>query len=152
MTTQTDSDVVTENLRRMKRADDAFNSRELEGMDALHHPELVAYTTGAAEATHSVPPHRAVIDYVIRAFPDVRVHNDPYPIQFGQGDWTTAISTMSGTFTGEMFGPDGNAVSPTGRSFEVNFATIARWERGLIVEEWVFWDQPRLLQQIGLAG
>ena len=148
----TDTDVVAANLRQMKRADDAFNSRDLDAMDALHHHEVVAYTTGAAEPTRSVPPHRAVIDFVIRAFPDVRVHNDPYPIQFGQGDWTTAISTMTGTFSGEMIGPDGTAVPPTGKSFEVPFTTVARWQDGLIIEEWVFWDQPQLLEQIGLAG
>lgn len=152
MTAQTDTDVVTANLRLMKQADDAFNSRDLDAMDGPHHPEVLAYTTGAAEPTHSVPPHRAVIEYVIRAFPDVRVHNDPYPIQLGQGDWTTAISKMTGTFTGEMTGPDGKVVPPTGRSFEVPFTTVARWQQGRIVEEWVFWDQPRLLEQIGLAG
>lgn len=152
MTAQPDADVVAANLRLMKQADDAFNSRDLDAMDALHHPEVAAYTTGAADLTHSVPPHRKVIDDVIRMFPDVRVHNDPYPIQFGQGGWTTAISKMTGTFTGELIGPDGTPVPPTGKAFDVPFTTVARWQEGRIVEEWVFWDHPQLLQQIGLAG
>ncbi|MFI7708863.1 ester cyclase [Nonomuraea sp. NPDC049480] len=152
MAAQTDTDVVNENRRLMKQADDAFNSRDLDAMDALHHPEVVAYTTGAAEATRSVPPHRKVIEDVIRAFPDVHIHNDPYPIQFGQGEWLTVISKMTGTFTGELIGPGGKPIPPTGKSFEVKFTTIGRWQKGRLAEEWVFWDQPLLLQQIGLAG
>lgn len=153
MAIQTDTDLVAHNLGLMKQADDAFNSRDLDTMDGFHHPLVVAYTTGAMnEPTRSLPPHHQVCVDVISAFPDVHVHNDPYPIQFGQGEWTTAISRMTGTFAGEMIGPDGQRVPPTGRSFDVKFTTTARWQNGLIVEEWVFWDQPTLLQQIGLAG
>jgi hypothetical protein len=39
----------------------------------------------------------------------------------------------------------------TGKSFEVDLATTARWEAGLMVEERVFWDSALLAQQIGLA-
>jgi hypothetical protein len=35
-----------------------------------------------------------------RIFPDVHVHNAPYPVQFGSGDWITVISRATGTFTG----------------------------------------------------
>jgi hypothetical protein len=68
---------------------------------------VIAHTTGAADATHSVPPHRKVVEDMIRAFPDIHVHNDPYPNQFGQGKWLTVISKITGTFTGELIGPDG---------------------------------------------
>jgi len=152
MAAQTEADVVAENRRLMKQADDAFNRRDLDTMDALHHPEVVAYTTGAADATHSTAPHRKVIEDMIRAFPGLHIHNDPYPIQFGQGEWITVISKMTGTFTGEMIGPDGTTVPPTGKSFEVKFTTIGKWQQSRLVEEWVFWDQPLLLEQIGLAG
>ena len=153
MAVQTETDVVAQNLGLMKQADDAFNRRDLDAMDALHHPEVVAYTTGAMdEPTRILPPHRKLIENQIRAFPDVRVHNDPYPIQFGQGEWTTAISKMTGTFTGELIGPNGQPVPPTGKSFDVKFTTIGKWQDGQLVEEWVFWDQPTLLEQIGLAG
>lgn len=152
MSTHTETDVVAENRRLMKQADDAFNRRDLDAMDALHHPEVVAHTTGVADATCSVPPHRKVIEDMIRAFPDVHVHNDPYPIQFGQGEWLTVISKMTGTFTGEMISPDGTPIPPTGKSFDVKFTTIGRWQAGRLVEEWVFWDQPLLIEQVGLAG
>jgi hypothetical protein len=59
---------------------------------------------------------------------------------------------MTGTFTGELIGPDGHPVPPTGKAFEVKFTTIGKWQNRQLVEEWVFWDQTLLLEQIGLAG
>jgi hypothetical protein len=49
-------------------------------------------------------------------FPDIHVDNDSYPIQFGSGDWITVITRCTGTFSGEMTLPDGNAIAPTGKS------------------------------------
>jgi hypothetical protein len=77
MAVQTDTEVVAQNLRFMKQADDAFNSRDLDAMDALHHPEVVAYTTGVAEPTRILPPHRKLIEDLIRAFPDVASTTTP---------------------------------------------------------------------------
>jgi hypothetical protein len=45
----------------------------------------------------------------------------------------------------------GTAVPGTGKSFEVDLATTARWQAELMVEEWVFWDSALMAQQIGLA-
>jgi predicted ester cyclase len=138
-------------LSLMTQLDDAFNRRDLDGMDAFHHPDVVCYVTGSDRPTRSLPPHRQVVEEVMRAFPDVRVHNDPYRIQFGQGDWITVIGKMTGTFTGKLVGPDGELIPPTGRSFDVSFATIGKWEGDQLVEEWVLWDSALLAQQIGLA-
>jgi ketosteroid isomerase-like protein len=151
MATQTATNRTEHLLALMKQADDAFNRRDLDAMDALHHPEVVCYVTGSHEPTSSLPPHHKVVEDVIRAFPDVHVHNDPYPVQFGQGAWTTVISKMTGTFTGELYGPDGQPIQPTGKSFEVNFTTIGKWDADQLVEEWVFWDSALLAQQIGLG-
>jgi hypothetical protein len=51
----------------------------------------------------------------------------------------------------EMILPDGNVVAPTGKAFDVNFATTAKWDGDLLVEEYVFWDSALQAQQIGLA-
>ncbi len=49
-------------------------------------------------------------------FPDVHVANDPYPVQFGAGDWITVVTRVTGTFTGQMTLPGGSVVAPTGRA------------------------------------
>jgi len=36
--------------------------------------------------------------------------------------------------------PDGTVKQPTGKKVRLNIATIARWENGRIVEEYLFWD------------
>jgi ketosteroid isomerase-like protein len=151
MAVHTNTDRVSHLLALMKQGDDAFNRRDLDAMDAVHRQDVVCYVTGSETPTTSLPPHRKVVEELIRAFPDVHVDNDPYPIQFGQGDWVTVISTITGTFTGEMFGPDGNLIPPTGRSFDVNFTTIGKWDGDQLEQEWVFWDSALLAQQIGLA-
>lgn len=135
----------------MKKGDDAFNSRDYAAMNATHHPDMIAYVTGNAEPIIGRPAHAAAMEQMIRIFPDVHVDNDPYPIQFGSGDWITVITRTTGTFTGEMILPDGNVIAPTGKAFDLNFATTAKWDGDLLIEEYVFWDSALQAQQIGLA-
>lgn len=84
-------------------------------------------------------------------FPDVQIANNAYPIQFGSGEWMTVITRCSGIFTGEMKQLDGTKVAPTGKAFDLDFATTAKWDGDLLVGEYVFWDSALQAQQIGLA-
>ena len=138
-------------LALMKKGDDAFNSRDFAGMTAAHHPEIIAHIPGSAEPIDGQPAHAKMIKEMIRIFPDVHVYNDPYPIQFGSGDWTTVITRATGTFSGEMTLPNGKVIAPTGKAYDLTFATSARWDGDLIIEEFVSLDSDLRAQQIGLA-
>lgn len=46
---------------------------------------------------------------------------------------------------------EGRVLPPTGKTFEVRVATLARWEKGRIAEEHLFWDNAHLNRQIGLV-
>lgn len=142
---------VAHHLSLMKDGDDAFNRRDVPAMNAAHHPDMVAHVTGSPEPIRGRDAHAAAMQAMFRAFPDVRVVNDPYPVQFGDGKWITVVTRTTGTFTGEMELPDGNVLPGTGRSFDLDFATTARWEDDVLVEEYVFWDSTLMAQQIGLA-
>lgn len=144
-------DRVSHILALMKHGDAAFNRRDTDGMDAAHHPAMVAHITGNAEPIRGRAAHAAAMDAMFRAFPDVHVDNDPYPLQFGQGDWMTVVTRATGTFTGEMVTPDATVIPGTGKSFDLTFSTTARWEGDQLVEEYVFWDSALMAQQIGLA-
>jgi SnoaL-like polyketide cyclase len=151
-------DTTTQNFGRtahllalMKKGDDAFNSRDFAGMKAVHHPEMTAHVAGSAEPIIGQLAHAAMIKEMFRIFPDVHVYNDPYPIQFGNGDWTTVITRTTGTFTGEMILPDGKVIAPTGKAFDLEFATTAQWDGDLLIEEFALWDAARQAQQIGIA-
>ena len=52
--------------------------------------------------------------------------------------------------TGPLTGPDGTVHQPTGKRFELEFCTVARWQDGEIVEENLFYDQVGFLTQIGV--
>jgi ketosteroid isomerase-like protein len=54
--------------------------------------------------------------------------------------------------TGLMKGLGGKEIPPTGKSFEVDFCTVARWENGQIVEENLFYDLMIFMKQIGLSA
>lgn len=152
MAVTTKEDRVAYNLALMKTGDDAFNSRDQSAMDAIHHPDLIAHVTGSQEAIIGREAHAAMIRQMIAMFPDVHVDNDPYPLQFGNGDWTTVITRARGTFTGKIALPNGTVIEPTGEAFDLDFTTTARWEGDVMVEEYVFWDSALQAQQIGLAG
>lgn len=150
-TTNGTTDRTAHLLTLMKKGDDAFNARDVAAMDAVHHPDMIAYVTGNAEPLYGRAAHAAAMAQFFRMFPDVRVANDPYPVQFGSGDWITVISRVTGTFTGQMTLPDGTVISPTGKAFDVEFGQTVKWDGDRVIEIAAFWDAAELARQIGLA-
>ena len=139
-------------LALMKQGDDAFNARDFAAMDEVHHPDMIAHVTGNAEPIYGRAAHAAAMRQMFRIFPDVHVYNDPYPIQFGSGDWITVITHVAGTFTEEMILPDGNVIAPTGKAFDMEFVQTVKWEGDLLIEIAAFWDTALQAKQIGLAS
>ncbi len=150
-TTIRNTDQTSHFLQLMKKGDDAFNSQDFAAMNAAHHPDMIVHMPGNGQTILGREAHAAAMAAMFHIFPDVHVDNDPYPIQFGSGDWTTVITRCSGTFSGEMTLPDGTVIAPSGKAFDLDFATTAKWEGDLLVEEYVFWDSALQAQQVGLA-
>src|ERR1700677_3092770 len=134
-----------------KKGDDGLNARDVAAMNAAHHPDIIAHVMGIPDTILGPVAHAAMIQQMIRMFPDIHVHNDPYPIQFGSGDWITVITRATGTFTGKMTLPNGKVIAPTGKAFDLDFSTTARWEGDELIEEHVSVDPALRAQQIGLA-
>ena len=139
-------------LALMKRGDDAFNARDVAGMDAVHSPKMIAHVTGSPTALRGRAQHAAAMQRMFHMFPDVHVENDPYQVQFGNGDEITVITRVTGTFTGEMSLPDGSVVAGTGRSFDVEFSQTVKWDGDEIVEISAVWDDAEQARQLGLVG
>src|SRR5438034_876177 len=102
MSTTTGTSRTAHLLALMKKGDDAFNARDLAAVDEVHHPDMIAHITGLAEPVYGKEAHAAAMQRLLRIFPDIHVYSDPYPIQFGSGDWITVVTNATGTFTGEM--------------------------------------------------
>ena len=135
-------------LHLMKQVDDAFNLRDYDRFIGQLHTEDVKVIQFGSPNTSGRPPRRNVVEETVAAFPDMRVHNDPYDIQFGQGQWTVAMGRVSGTFTKPMQMPDGKTIEPTGKTFETFFTTIAKWKNDQIVEEYVMLDPQDIMKQV----
>jgi ketosteroid isomerase-like protein len=89
---------------------------------------------------------------MFKTFPDNKVGNRPYKTLFASGDWTCSIARFTGTMTGAMVLADGTEIPPTGKPFEVDFCTVARWDNGQIVEENLFYDLVGMMSQLGLSS
>ena len=137
-------------LELMTKGDEAFNARDFEAVDAVHHPDMIAFITGLAEPVYGREAHAAAMQQFLRSFPDMHV-NTPYPIQFGSADWITVVTHATGTFTGEMTLPDGNVIPPTGKAFDVEFGQTTKWEGDRLIVISAFWDAAVQAKQLGLA-
>ena len=151
MATTTDTTSRTAHLLElMTKGDDAFNARDFEAVDAVHHPDMVAFITGLAAPVYGREAHAAAMQQFLRSFPDMHV-DTPYPIQFGSGDWITVVTHATGTFTGELTLLDGNVIPPTGKAFDVEFGQTTKWDGDRLIVISAFWDAALQAKQLGLA-
>lgn len=139
------------NLELMQTLDDAWNAQDWDTFDKRHRHDVIVRWP-AQSPTNGRRDHRAESIRLFKTFPDNRVHNRPYKTLFASGDWTCSIARLTGTMKGPMAGPDGVDIPPTGKSFEVDFCTVARWsDDGEIIEENLFYDLVGLMRQVGIG-
>lgn len=142
--------VEARNMELMQTLDDAWNAQDVETFARRHKDDVVVRWPGQPP-THGIAAHRQEAIDFFRTFPDQHLDNRPYKTFFASGDWTCSIAHFTGTMTGPMKGPDGREIPPTGKSFEVDFCTVARWDNGQIIEENLFYDLVGFMKQIGLS-
>jgi hypothetical protein len=147
-----DTDRTAHLLALMKKGDDAFNARDFAAVDEVHHPEMIAYIAGSADPTYGREAHSGAMEGLLGSFPDMHVHSDPYDIQFGDGDWITVVTRVTGTLTGPMTLPDGTIIEPTGKSFDIpDFGQTTKWQGDRLIVISAFWDTALQARQLGLA-
>lgn len=61
------------------------------------------------------------------------------------------ICRTTGTFRGEMILSNGKRSAPTGKAFDLDFATSAKWAGDMMLEEYALWDSALQAQQLGIA-
>ncbi len=148
--------IVERNLKLMKTLDDAWNagprSRLWETFRERHTEDVAVYWPGQPEPTRGRHNHDLEAVEFFKTFPDNHLINNPYKIFFGQGDYTCTVADFSGTMKGPMKGADGKVIQPTNKKFNIEFCTVAHWNKdGEILEERLFYDLVGLMKQIGLA-
>ena len=111
--TAADTEQAKENLALFDRLDfEAWNDRDWDLFRQLHAEEVKV--GGFGQQTEGIEEPLSWAQAFIEAVPDSKI--DAHPIRIGAGDWTAVTGTSGGQTS----------------------ATIARWENGQIVEEYLF--------------
>jgi hypothetical protein len=139
----------------MQTLDDAWNAgptSPLWGTFRERHTEdVLVYWPGQGVPTRGRHNHDLEAVEFFKTFPDQRLVNRPYKVFFATGNHTCSVADFSGTMKGPMK-VGGKVIPPTGKSFHVEFCTVATWnEKGQITEERLFYDLVTFLRQIGLS-
>ena len=142
--------VEAQNMELMQTLDDAWNAQDVKVFRARHKPDVVVRWPGQPNPTVGIEDHTKESIAFWKTFPNQKLDNRPYRVFFASGDWTCSIARFRGTMKGPMV-VGGKEIPPTGKSFEVDFYTIAKWDNGQIVEENLMYDLVGFLQQIGLS-
>lgn len=125
-----------------------YSGQKWEEFDKSHAVNiLVHYPDG--HTTTGLEAHLAELKPQFVFAPDTRIK--VHQVKIAKGNWTAVTGVMEGTFSRPMATPDGKTIGPTNKAFKLNMVTIGRWENGVMVEEWLFWDNQTFMKQIGLA-
>ncbi|HLE96793.1 MAG TPA: ester cyclase [Candidatus Thermoplasmatota archaeon] len=141
--------LAQDNLRRMHTLDDAWNAQEWDAVAEFHTDDVAVFWPGGNPPTKGGHNHIEEAKAYAKTFPDNRVENNPYKVEFAQGEWTCTVARHTGTFKGPMKTPQG-VIQPTGKKFDVEFCTVAHWKDGKIVEEKLFYDLVGVMKQLGI--
>lgn len=131
------------NMELMQTLDDAWNAQDVEVFRARHKEDVVVRWPVQPDPTVGIEDHTAESIAFWKMSPDQQLENRPYKVFFAAGARTCSIARYRGTMTGPMQGADGSEIPPTGKSFDVDFYTIAKWDVGQIVEENLMYASSR---------
>ena len=137
------------NLRTFDNLDfDVFTNQKWDRLKESHAPNILVHWPDG-HTTTGIERHISDLKALFVYAPDTRILE--HPIRIGCGDLTAVTGVFEGTFTKPLPLPDGTSIAPTGKAFKIPMATIGRWAKGVMVEEFLFWDNQTYAQQIGLS-
>ena len=99
--------------------------------------------------TLGIDRHIADLKAMFVYAPDTKIKI--HPIRFGSGNMTCVTGVMTGSFTLPMPIGEGKFIQPTGKSFSLPMCTVGIWKNGVMIEEYLFWDNQTYMNQLGLG-
>lgn len=141
--------LVAKNLLTFDTLDfTVFTNQEWSRLHESHAKDVKVYWPDG-HMTQGIEIHIKDLTAMFVYAPDTRIKQ--HPIRFGSGDYTAVTGVMEGTFSQPMPIGEGKFIQPTGKSFKLPMATIAHWKDGVIIEEYLFWDNQTYMNQLGLG-
>lgn len=143
-------ELAARNLQTFDELDfEVFSNEDWERLHESHNEDIVV-TWPDGHSTVGIDRHIADLKNLFVHAPDTEIKL--HPIRIGAGGWTASMGVMTGTFTEPMATADGGLIEPTGNRFELPMATIAYWQDGRMVHEWLFWDNATYMAHLGLSN
>lgn len=127
---------------------DVFSNQKWDRLHESHSADILVHWPDG-HTTTGIDKHIEDLKAMFVYAPDTRIQ--VHPVRFGSGEWTAVTGVMTGTFSRPMPIGGGKFIQPTGKTFSLPMATIGRWKDGVMVEEFLFWDNQTYMKQIGLA-
>lgn len=128
-----------------------YTNQEWNELHKSHGANIVVHYPDG-HITTGLPDHIKELTFMWTFAPDNRITE--HTIRFGtfEAKWTAVAGYLDGTFTKPMKLADGTVVQPTGKSYHLPMATLGHWNaRGVMDEEYLYWDNATLMQQIGVS-
>jgi predicted ester cyclase len=123
----------------------AYNSHDAKGAGAYNAADLVFHDMGMP-ADQTAKEVLAGMLQLFSGFPDAKLAPESI---WGAGNYVVASGRLEATNKGPM--PAMGIRRPTGRTVSIRYLDIARWERGKIKEEWLFYESMAMAAQLGLS-
>lgn len=143
------TEAQTKNLANFDDLDfRVYSGQKWNEMTLSHAPDIVVHYPDGSK-TIGLDVHIEKLKPQFAFAPDTRIQQ--HPIKLADGNYTSVVGVMEGTFSKPMDLGDGTTAAPTGKTFRLPMVTIGRWENGVMKEEWLFWDNAAFMRQIGLA-
>jgi hypothetical protein len=147
-TVKPDVDMVQANLATFDDLDfNVFTNQKWDELSRSHSKDIVVHWPDG-HTTTGIEKHIEDLKAMFVYAPDTRVK--VHPVKFGSGEWTSVIGEMEGTFTKPMPIGGGKTIAPTGKASKLPMCTVGRWQNGVMVEEFLFWDNQTFMKQLGL--
>ncbi len=127
---------------------DVFTNQKWERLRESHSPNVTVHWPDG-HVTHGIDKHIEDLKAMFVYAPDTRIQ--VHPVKIAQGEWTSVIGVMEGTFMKRMPLGDGKTIPPTGRAFKLIMCTVGHWTDGVMDEEYLFWDNQSYMKQLGIA-
>ncbi len=127
---------------------DVFTNQKWDRLKESHSPDIAVHWPDG-HVTHGIERHIADLKAMFVYAPDTRIQE--HPVRVAEGQWTSVIGVMEGTFTQPMPIGEGKSIPPTGKAFKLTMCTVGHWKNGTMDEEYLFWDNQTYMKQIGLA-
>lgn len=128
-----------------------YTGQQWKDLHKSHSKDVVVHWPDGHQ-TQGIEKHIEDLKYMWTFAPDNRIQE--HPVRFGtaDGEWTAVNGWLEGTFTKPMVLADGTVIQPTGKSYRIPMATLGHWnKKGVMTEEFLYWDNGAFMQQIGLS-